>query len=80
MTRKRFIKLLMAKGIQRNEAAKTANLYNARKIPYSRAIIVASVSHSFAELAKAIKNFGTNAAKCSNAFANLKRSFDNATQ
>ena len=34
MTKKRFIKLLMSQGIQRNSARAIAKSYNDRKIPY----------------------------------------------
>ena len=37
MTRKRFVKLLMATGKQRNEAQAIAMAYNAERIPYKNA-------------------------------------------
>ncbi len=37
MSKKRFIKLLMSKGIQRNEAQKIAARYNSCNIPYEKA-------------------------------------------
>lgn len=37
MTRKRFVKLLMAEGTPRNRAQSIARLYNRGKIPYERA-------------------------------------------
>lgn len=80
MTRKRFIKLLMANGAQRNKANKIANLYNARKIPYSRAYPIAALSQRIAKTAKTLNKFSINIAKSINAFSNLKRSFNNATQ
>ena len=39
MSKKRFIKLLMSQGIQRNSARKIAKKYNDRKIPYKIAYV-----------------------------------------
>lgn len=61
MTKKRFVKLLMSKGIQRNEAQKIAALYNSRNISYSTAyklyVLSSSVKNSVAILLGAIENF-----------------------
>ena len=38
MTRKRFVKLLMSYGIQRNTAQIFADVVNSRNIPYAKAI------------------------------------------
>lgn len=59
MTRKRFIKLVMSKGKQRNEANKIAQSYNAKKIPYSRAYISFQVANNFAEISKAAQKIPT---------------------
>lgn len=37
MTRKRFIKLLMAQGVTRNDARAVADFYNQCNIPYEKA-------------------------------------------
>ena len=50
MTRKRFIKLAMARGVQKREAQKIALLYHAKNIPYEkayRAFILARMTSSF---------------------------------
>lgn len=72
MTRKRFIKLVMSKGKQRNEANKIANLYNARKIPYSRAYISFQVANNFAEISKAAKKIPTVCKELAKSFGHLR--------
>ena len=68
MSKKRFIKLLMSKGIQRNEAQEIAARYNSRNIPYEKAytdfllkngVIFAfkSLGQHFAKFNTALKNF-----------------------
>lgn len=58
MTRKRFIKLLMSRGVQRNEAQKKAEKYNSKNISYSEAYMHFCVSASFANLGKSFNKFG----------------------
>lgn len=71
MTRKRFIKLLMSKGVQRNKAQEIAALYNSRNIPYAKAYKIYLLSNSakkafealglhFKEFAKAIQQVKEN--------------------
>ena len=48
MTKKRFIKLLMSQGIQRNSARAIAKSYNDRKIPYKKAYRI----HGFVKFLK----------------------------
>lgn len=60
MTKKRFIKLLMSKGIQRNEAQKIAARYNLRNIPYEKAysdfLLKNGVSLAFKRLGQQAEN------------------------
>lgn len=67
MTRKRFIKLLMSKGIQRNAAQEIAARYNSRNIPYAKAYKIFLISDSakkgVAALAGWFKNFATERKK-----------------
>lgn len=58
MTRKRFIKLLMSRGLQRNEAQKKAQQYKSKNVSYSEAYMHFCVAVSFANLAKGFNNFG----------------------
>ena len=58
MTRKRFIKLLMSRGLQRNEAQKKAEEYNSKNVSYSDAYMYFCVSASFANLGKSFNKFG----------------------
>ena len=55
MTRKRFIKLLMSKGKQRNEARKTAQFYNNLNVSYSRAYECAKSAIAMSNLSKAVQ-------------------------
>lgn len=73
MTRKRFIKLLMSNGEQRNKAQAIAMLYNVSKISYKRAysdyLLKSGVKKSFVRLGEACR-------KASESLCGLVRSFD----
>ena len=75
MTRKRFIKLLMSKGIQRNAAQEIAARYNSRNIPYAKAYKIFLISDSakkgVAALAGWFKNFATEIQKVKENFTAL---------
>lgn len=62
MSKKRFIKLLMAHGEQINRARAIAFLYNARNIPYKKAysdyLTKMAVKRAFSRLAKATAMVG----------------------
>lgn len=73
MTRKRFIKLLMANGTPRNKAQKIAKLYNQRKTPYCVAYkeygITSGIVQGFLRL-------GSQARKTREAVSRLARAID----
>ena len=71
MTRKRFIKLLMSRGLQRNEAQKKAEEYNSKNVSYSDAYMHFCVSVSFANLAKSFNNVGECIRKATAGLAKL---------
>lgn len=75
MTRKRFIKLVMSKGKQRNEANRIANLYNARNIPYHNAYISFQISHGFNGLAKTVAKTSSHLRILAETFARIKADF-----
>lgn len=79
MTRKRFVKLLMAAGYDRNEA--NANAAYARKsgIEYSDAFIVYSkvTSRNISALCNAVRNIADMAAKVASAINKAAAAFSN---
>lgn len=74
MTRKRFIKLLMSHGKQRNEAQAMAFYYNLRNTPYAKAYSDFLTKHS---LSLAFRRFGECANKAGISLSLLNRSFNN---
>lgn len=57
MTKKRFVKLMMAHGIQRNEACKIAKTYNSPNTSYSYAYIDYFLKDSFKSIGEAFRKF-----------------------
>lgn len=59
MTKKRFVKLLMSQGVQRNEAHEIAGRYNARSYAYADAfrdfVLKTSITKSFERLGGAMR-------------------------
>ena len=76
MSNKRFVKLLMSQGIQRNEANEIAGRYNARSYAYADAIrdflIKTSLKNSFANLGKAITKATDDIKALSRAFEEFR--------
>ena len=85
MTRKRFIKLLMSHGKQRNEVEVIAHLYNIWGTPYSKAYRDFLLKHSFDIACKRLEDSFANATEnirklCASFAAlslNLKESYIN---
>lgn len=75
MTRKRFIKLLMAHGETPRMANAIAFLYNVNGTPYKMAyanyLLKTRTSRAFASLAEAAKTLGENISKTTQAFKKL---------
>lgn len=71
MTKKRFIKLLMAQGMQRNEAHKTAERYHSMNKPYAVAYIEYKRLLSWQPIAQAFRGVGEAAQKSSIALGDL---------
>ncbi len=57
MTKKRFVKLLMSHGVQRNEACKIAKTYNTQNISYASACIDYFLKYSFKSIGEAFRRF-----------------------
>lgn len=57
MTKKRFVKLMMAHGIQRNEACKIAITYSSQNISYSYAYMDYFLKSSFRSIGEAFRKF-----------------------
>ena len=57
MTKKRFVKLMMAHGIQRNEACKIATTYSSQNISYSYAYMDYFLKSSFRSIGEAFRKF-----------------------
>lgn len=55
MKRKRFVKLLMSRGMQRNDAQKRADYVVAQKVSYKKAYPMASLSATMNSLSKPIQ-------------------------
>lgn len=76
MSNKRFVKLLMSQGVQRNEAHEIAGRYNARSYAYADAIrdflIKTSLKNSFANLGKAVHKAAEDMSRLSRAFEEFR--------
>lgn len=57
MTKKRFVKLMMAHGIQRNEACKIAITYSSQNISYSYAYMDYFLKSSFRSIGETFRRF-----------------------
>lgn len=57
MTKKRFVKLMMSHGIQRNEACKIAKTYNSQNTSYSYACIDYFLKDSFKSIGGTFRRF-----------------------
>lgn len=80
MTRKRFVKLLMAKGYDRNEANATAEYARMSGRSYAEAYKVhpASVSNLMDIIGPALHNFGVQLEKMANALSKAVAAFGEA--
>lgn len=80
MTRKRFIKLLMSRGVPRNRARAIAFLYNASGTPYKKAysnyLLKTSFKSAISNLTKAIVTFSDKLNKTTKSFNKLAESFN----
>jgi predicted HTH domain antitoxin len=71
MTRKKFLKLLMSRGVQRNRAAKVAEHCQKNNISYKDcwySIVTKSLEESVVSLARAVR-------ACAECMSNLKDAF-----
>lgn len=82
MTKKRFVKLLMSEGIQRNEAQQIAARYNSRNIPYTRAYSYYALGFGFRrglkKVARSFENLGEQTKQALRSFAELQEALANA--
>lgn len=83
MTRKRFIKLAMARGVQKREAQKIALLYHAKNIPYEkayRASILAGMARSFIRFGASCSEFSKSLLKLTQAIHKLGKELQEVEQ
>lgn len=74
MTKKRFIKLLMSTGVQRNKARQMALSYNSQNIPYANALdfyVSTTVSGVFRALGEALEGVTIAMSKVVQSFKNF---------